>query len=181
MHGTLQERGWIATFFVWTGVLGVGRYTVNSPDRHVRRHTGERHRGRQPSITAFMLDIHVQLFDSRAIVRSGTQINQDPIFAATEAQSVEVSAKTDIVQVAVTGGSDLEKIGRRLPCRVGLPDQVPWPVLAPADPHHLVRGRRHAQRAVLKTATVALIERTWRSTSGLRAGSTSTRTKTCSG
>ena len=67
--------------------------------------------GRQPSVTAVSIAFNVRLYTTEAIIESGARINQNPVFAATAGQSVEVDAKTEVWQLQLVGTAGWETFG----------------------------------------------------------------------
>ena len=83
LRENFQSQGWIATYWLFGGLLGVGWYVCNSwVDANVTVEASPVE-GKQPSVTSMALKATVQLVSSEAIIRSGAEINRDPIFEAT--------------------------------------------------------------------------------------------------
>ena len=106
VHENFETAGFDSIYVFVNGLLGLAYYALNSwVDSYVTVE-GSSNEGKQPSIISMSLKVDAHLIATEAIIRSGAEINRNPIFAATAGQSVEIAAETSMIQIALTGSGD---------------------------------------------------------------------------
>ena len=105
---TFQAEGIRGLYQLMDGTEGIAWYLLQSWVDTVVFVSPSKFEGRQPSVTAVAISVNVLRHSSKAIIESGVRINRDPVFEATDEQSVKVEAKTEVWQLELAGTGNLQ-------------------------------------------------------------------------